>query len=198
MTKLLFIDNYDSFANTIAAYFANAGADVTMLKSDSTMTAIYKQDKDIIVLGPGPNGPEEAGNYLEVIHVYNRNRPILGICLGYQCLVNYFGGNVHPLNEPAHGVSALAEHDGKTIFEGLASPMEVARYHSLGVYADEVPEKLEISATLGDIVMGIRHKSDPIEGIQFHPESVLSNAQGMRLIQNALGYLKKRSGPGWL
>lgn len=189
MIKLLFIDNYDSFANTIAAYFKNAGAYVTMLKSDSTMSAIVGQEKDIIVLGPGPNGPKEAGNYNEVIDTYYKNMPLFGICLGHQCLVNYFGGHVHPLDEPAHGVSVLVSHDEKTIFEGLTNPARFARYHSLGVYKGEIPEQLEISATLDNIVMGVRHRKYPIEGVQFHPESVLSNNDGKRLIQNVLKHL---------
>lgn len=189
MTKLLFIDNYDSFANTIAAYFANAGADVTMLKSDSTLQAIERRNKELILLGSGPNGPRQAGNYLEVIDRYKHITPIFGICLGHQCIVEYFGGNVHPLNEPAHGDSALVQHDGKTIFEQLPNPAEFARYHSLGIYVDEVPEQMEVSATLDNIVMGARHKTLPIEGVQFHPESVLSNSGGMLMIQNVLKYL---------
>jgi len=189
MTKILFIDNYDSFANIIAAYFANAGADVTMLKSDSTMSAIAGQKKEMVVLGPGPNSPKEAGNYLEVIDKYHKDVPLFGICLGHQCIIDYFKKSVHPLDEPAHGVSALMQHDGKTIFEQVANPAMFARYHSLGIYTSEIPDQLDISATLGSIVMAVRHKEYLIEGVQFHPESVLSNSDGLKLIKNVLKYL---------
>ncbi|MDO8741266.1 MAG: aminodeoxychorismate/anthranilate synthase component II [Candidatus Woesearchaeota archaeon] len=213
MTKILFIDNYDSFANIIAAYFANAGADVAMLKSDSTMSAIAGQKKDLIVLGPGPNSPKEAGNYLEIIRKYHKDVPLFGICLGHQCIIDYFKESVHPLNEPAHGVSASMRHDGKTIFEQVANPAMFARYHSLGIYANEIPKQLEISACmipkelekklkeegisieledlvkLNAVVMGVRHRQYPIEGVQFHPESVLSDSDGLKLIKNVLKYL---------
>jgi anthranilate synthase/aminodeoxychorismate synthase-like glutamine amidotransferase len=192
--KILFIDNFDSFANTIAAYFELEGAEVIMYKSDCSIDIIEKENPDLILLGPGPNGPKDAGNYMKIIEVYHEKYPIFGICLGFQALMQYFGEDVKRLHEIIHGASSAIEHDGKTIFEGIKPNEQFARYHSLGVY--KVPKCFEISASVNKIVMAARHKTLPIEGVQFHPESILSmkNDAGKKLVKNVIKHLidKKR------
>ncbi len=191
--KILFIDNYDSFANTIAAYFTNAGAEVVVYTSDCSLKVVEKENPDLILLGPGPNGPREAGNYMQIIDKYHKTIPIFGICLGFQAMMEYFGEGVKPLFEVMHGAASEIEHDGKTIFEEIPSPAKFARYHSLGVL--KVPQTFEISAkTSNGIIMSARHKTLPIEGVQFHPESILSmhNEAGKKLIENVVKKIKKK------
>jgi len=188
--KIVFIDNYDSFANTIEAYFTNAGAEVVMYKSNCSIKTIQKEKPDLILLGPGPNGPREAGNYLEVINKFKEKTPIFGICLGFQAIMEYFGEPVNPLREIMHGQANGIEHDGKTIFKGIQPKQKFARYHSLGIL--KVPAEFEISARAGNIVMAARHKTLPIEGVQFHPESILSMREesGKKLIENIVNAIK--------
>ncbi|MEK6959098.1 MAG: aminodeoxychorismate/anthranilate synthase component II [archaeon] len=184
--KVVFIDNYDSFANTIEAYFLNAGAEVVMYNSDCSIETIKKQKPDLILLGPGPNGPREAGNYMEVIDKFHKTTPIFGICLGFQAMMEYFGEKVMPLKEVMHGQASEVENDGKTIFRGIAPKQKFSRYHSLGVL--KVPACFEISAKTGEVVMAARHKTLQIEGVQFHPESILSmkDDAGKKLIENVV------------
>ena len=184
--KVLFIDNYDSFASTLAAYVQQAGADVTMMKSDASLNAIHALQKDLIILGPGPNGPEEAGNYTDVIAAYHRKTPLFGVCLGFQTLVTFFGGTIHPLNEPAHGIEAKVTHTGEGLFAGIENPASFGRYHSLGLYTHECPPELEVTASSADMVMGVQHRHYPLAGVQFHPESVLSANHGKKLIENII------------
>ena len=185
--KIVYIDNYDSFADTIAGYFINQGAEVVVYKSDCSLDLIEKEKPGMILLGPGPNGPKDAGNYIEIIDKYHKKLPIFGICLGFQAIMEYFGKKVIPLDEVIHGDSSKIQHDGKTIFKGILNNAKFARYHSLGVH--DVPNCFECSAKTGDIVMAARHKELPIEGIQFHPESILSMEDnvGKKLIRNILG-----------
>lgn len=188
--KVVYIDNYDSFADTIAAYFTNAGAEVIIFKSDCSLDIIEKENPDMILLGPGPNGPREAGNYLEIIDKFHKIKPMFGICLGFQALMEYFGMSVKPLKEIIHGASSPIYHDGKTIFKGVAQDEQFARYHSLGVLG--VPDCFEVSAKTNDIIMAARHKDFSIEGVQFHPESILSmnNNAGKKIIENVLEVMK--------
>ncbi|MFA5125434.1 MAG: aminodeoxychorismate/anthranilate synthase component II [archaeon] len=188
--KIVFIDNYDSFANIIEAYFTNARAEVIMYKSNCSIKTIQKENPNLIILGPGPNGPKEAGNYLEVIDKFKDKTPIFGICLGFQAIMEYFGEPVKPLHEIMHGQASEINHDGKTIFKGIQPKQKFARYHSLGVL--KVPAEFEISAKAGNIVMATRHKTLPIEGVQFHPESILSmqNNAGKKLVENIVRRLK--------
>jgi anthranilate synthase/aminodeoxychorismate synthase-like glutamine amidotransferase len=188
--KILYIDNYDSFANTIKAYFENTGAEVIMYKSDCSLEIIKKEKFDMLLLGPGPNSPKEAGNYLEILDIYHETKPIFGICLGFQAIMEYFGEEVKRLDKVMHGSASKIEHDGKTIYDGIKNNEKFARYHSLGV--KKVPDCFEISGKAGDIVMSVRHKTLPIEGIQFHPESILSmnNNAGKKLIENVVRNLK--------
>jgi anthranilate synthase/aminodeoxychorismate synthase-like glutamine amidotransferase len=190
--KVVFIDNFDSFANTIEAYFKNAGAEVVMYTSNCSIETIKKENPDLILLGPGPNGPREAGNYLEIIDKFHKTTPIFGICLGFQAIMEYFGEPVKPLFEVMHGSASEMDHDGKTIFAGIKPKQKFARYHSLGVL--KVPESFEISATANGIVMSARHKTLPIEGVQFHPESILSmeNEGGKKLIENLIQMYSKK------
>jgi anthranilate synthase/aminodeoxychorismate synthase-like glutamine amidotransferase len=187
--RILYIDNYDSFANTIAAFFKMVGAEVGMYKSDTEMKVISDYKKDMILLGPGPNDPQKAGNYMEVIDKYQKELPMFGICLGHQALMEYFGVPVGRAKEAVHGASSAIEHDGLTIFEGIENPVNLGRYHSLGV--KDVPDGFVASATCDDIVMAAR-RVDPslprIESVQFHPESILSLEEGVgrRLIENVV------------
>ncbi len=190
--RILYVDNYDSFADIIAAYFTMAGADVIMYKSDTSAGVIGAESKDMILLGPGPSGPKEAGNYLEVIDRYHRELPFFGICLGHQALMEYFGEPVIQLDEIVHGAESPVKHDGRSIFEGIESPANFGRYHSLGV--KKVPDCFEISASYDGVVMAARHRDLPIEGVQFHPESILSmegNA-GRKLVENVVRLYRER------
>ena len=190
--RINYIDNYDSFANTIAAYFRNAGAEVEIYKSDCDLETAVKGEPDMILLGPGPNSPKESGNYLEVLDKYCKRYPMFGICLGFQAMMEYFGQDVVPLENVVHGAAVGVQHTGKGIFEGIPHPAKFGRYNSLGVHA--VPASFEISAASDGIVMAARHKDIPLEGVQFHPESVLStyNESGARLIRNLIKMLKER------
>ena len=194
MKNVVYIDNRDSFADTIAAHFELAGAKVRMYKSNCSLDTIAQAQPDIILLGPGPNSPAEAGNYLQAINRFHAQYPIFGICLGFQALMHYFGEKVVPLEEAVHGAFSQIQHTGTSFFEGIKSPAEFARYHSLGVYG--VPESFNPLAQFPDsngenIIMAAQHKQLPLAGIQFHPESILStnNGQGTKLIENVLKYL---------
>jgi len=194
MKNIVYVDHFDSFANTIAAYFRMAGAYVDVYKSTCDLDAIAAKKSDMILLGPGPSGPKEAGNYMKAIDRFHRTHPLFGICLGFQAMMQYFGEEVVQLEDAVHGADSEIMHRGEHIFEGIENPAKFARYHSLGVYG--VPEFFAGLAhfpdTNGrDIVMAARHKELPIAGVQFHPESILSsgNGQGERLIRNVLYHL---------
>lgn len=195
--KAVFIDNYDSFAHTIAAYFEIAGKkfndnlEVKVFKSDCCLDSICDEKPDFLILGPGPNSPKKAGNYLEALKKFYKQYPIFGICLGFQAIMHYFGEPVVILQEPVHGASSPIIHNNRGIFRNIKNPANFARYHSLGVY--KVPEYFESLAYYPDkdgrnIIMAAKHKELPIAGVQFHPESVLSTEKdnGMKLIENVI------------
>lgn len=189
--RISFIDNYDSFANTIAAYFRMAGADVVHLKSDCSLETAVKDAPDLILLGPGPNAPRDGGNYMDLLDKYHKEFPFFGICLGFQAMMEYFGEHVERSENAVHGASVKIKHNGRGIFEGMIPDAEFARYNSLGVY--KVPGCFDITATQGGgkgkgIVMAARHKTLRIGGVQFHPESILSSHQdaGMKLVRNVV------------
>ena len=186
MTKINYIDNYDSFASTIAAYFQMAGAEVRIFKSDCNLETAVSGNPDFILLGPGPNGPKDAGNYMKLLEKYHKELPFFGICLGFQAMMEYFGQPVKPLEDIVHGDSVLISHNSKGIFEGIEQGAHFARYNSLGVY--QVPQCFELTANSNGIVMAAAHKSLPIQGVQFHPESVLStrNENGMKIVRNVI------------
>jgi len=184
--RVLVIDNYDSFTYNLVQYLGELGAEVEVVRNDAAAVAdLLDAGYDRVVVSPGPCTPDEAGISVEAIREFaTRGVPVLGVCLGHQALVQAFGGTVVQA-EPIHGKDARIEHDGRTIYEGLESPLTVGRYHSL-IAGDPLPEQLEVSATYGDIVMGVRHRELPAEGVQFHPESVLTPG-GKSMIARFLG-----------
>jgi len=183
--KALVIDNYDSFAYNLVQYLGELGAEVEVVRNDkATVEELIERGADRLVVSPGPCTPAEAGISVEVIRAFaEAGTPVLGVCLGHQSMVEAFGGKVIR-GEPIHGKDAEVVHDGKAIYEGLPSPMVAGRYHSL-IADPELPEELELTASYGEVVMGVRHRSLPAEGVQFHPESVLT-PQGKHLLRNFL------------
>ena len=183
--RVLVIDNYDSFAYNLVQYLGELGADVEVVRNDrATVEELVGGGYERCVVSPGPCTPDVAGISLEVVRrMPEAGVPTLGVCLGHQALSQAFGGRV-VLNSPVHGKATTIEHDGRTIFSGLSSPLTVGRYHSLVVDA-ELPECLEESARGGGVVMAVRHRELPAEGVQFHPESVLTPS-GKELLRNFL------------
>jgi anthranilate synthase/aminodeoxychorismate synthase-like glutamine amidotransferase len=183
--RVLVLDNYDSFTYNLVQYLGELGADVQTVRNDrASVDALLGSSYERCVVSPGPCTPEVAGITLELVRrMPEAGVPTLGVCLGHQALAQAFGGQVR-LNPPVHGKSTTIEHDGRTIFKGLTSPLTVGRYHSL-VVDPALPDCLEESARGGGVVMGIRHRELPAEGVQFHPESVLT-AEGKKLLANFL------------
>jgi anthranilate synthase/aminodeoxychorismate synthase-like glutamine amidotransferase len=183
--KLLMIDNYDSFTYNLVQYLGELGADVHTVRNDrASVDELLAADYERCVVSPGPCTPNEAGISLEVVRrMPEAGIPTLGVCLGHQALAQAFGGQVR-LNPPVHGKSTEIEHDGRTIFRGLSSPLTVGRYHSL-VVEPQLPDCLEASAQGGGVLMALRHRELPAEGVQFHPESVLTD-EGKELLANFL------------
>lgn len=185
---LLVIDNYDSFTYNLVQYFGELGTEMRVVRNDEvTVDEIANVIKPTrILISPGPGTPDAAGVSLAVIERFADKLPILGVCLGHQAIGQFFGGKVMRAPEPVHGKPTRVHHDGKTIFADIPNDFEAGRYHSLIVSIDEWPDGLEISATSPDgLVMGLRHKRLPIEGVQFHPESILTE-HGRKLLQNFL------------
>jgi anthranilate synthase/aminodeoxychorismate synthase-like glutamine amidotransferase len=185
MTRVLLIDNYDSFTYNLVQYLGELGAEIDVVRNDvETVDRMRAREPDRVVVSPGPCTPDEAGVSVEAIRSFaEAGVPVLGVCLGHQALAQAFGGRV-VLGDPIHGKSAQVEHDGRTIFSGVDSPLLAGRYHSLVVDPD-LPACLERSAHYGDTVMGVRHRELPAEGLQFHPESVLTG-EGKELLKNFL------------
>ncbi|HEV2862922.1 MAG TPA: aminodeoxychorismate/anthranilate synthase component II [Pyrinomonadaceae bacterium] len=185
---LLLIDNYDSFTYNLVQYFGELGARVEVRRNDGvTVGEIEKELKpERIVISPGPGTPDEAGVSTDVIGNFAGHVPLLGVCLGHQAIGQMFGGRVVRAPAPVHGKPAEICHDGKTIFEGLDYRFPAARYHSLVVERETLPDCLEVSATTPDgVIMGLRHRRLKVEGVQFHPESILTT-EGKRLLANFL------------
>ncbi len=184
---ILVVDNYDSFAYNLVQYLGELGAEVVVFRNDAiTVEEIARLGPDAIVLSPGPCTPNEAGVSNEVLRVLSDRIPILGVCLGHQCIGQGFGGRVGPAPRPVHGKTSRIFHDGRTLFQGLPSPFVATRYHSLVVYEEELPDVLEISARNEEgLIMGLRHRHRPVEGVQFHPESILTE-HGKALLRNFL------------
>ena len=183
---ILVIDNYDSFTYNLVQYLGELGATPEVRRNDQTTVAeIERLAPTRIVISPGPKTPNEAGICLDVIKAFSGRIPILGVCLGHQAIGQAFGGKVIRAPELMHGKTSMISHDGKTIFSGLPNPFPATRYHSLIVERSTLPDCLEISATTGDLIMGLRHKEMNVEGVQFHPESVLTEA-GKQLLANFL------------
>jgi anthranilate synthase/aminodeoxychorismate synthase-like glutamine amidotransferase len=184
--NVLVIDNYDSFTYNLVQYLGELGAEIEVVRNDKAeVDELLERGAGRLVVSPGPCTPAEAGISIEAVRRFaEAGTPVLGVCLGHQSLVEAFGGRT-VLGDPIHGKEAEVSHDGRTIFAGLPTPLVAGRYHSL-VADPDLPEALELSATFGDVVMGVRHRELPAEGVQFHPESVLT-PQGKHLLANFLG-----------
>jgi anthranilate synthase/aminodeoxychorismate synthase-like glutamine amidotransferase len=183
--RVLVVDNYDSFTYNLVQYLGELGADLEVVRNDrAEVDDLLIRGYDRVVVSPGPCTPNEAGMSLEVVRRFpEAGVPLLGVCLGHQSLAQAFGGTVIQ-HEPVHGKTTVVEHDGRTIFTGLDSPLTVGRYHSL-VVDEALPDCLVQTAWGGGVVMGVRHRDLPAEGVQFHPESVLTE-QGKALLANFL------------
>ncbi len=184
---LLMIDNYDSFTYNLVQYFGELGQDLKVYRNNKiTIAEIEAMKPERIVVSPGPCTPKEAGISIDVIKHFAGKLPILGVCLGHQAMGEAFGGDVIRAPYLMHGKTSMIHHDGKTIFAGLANPFEATRYHSLIIKRETLPSVLEISAWTEDgVIMGVRHKQFKVEGVQFHPESILTGA-GKDLLRNFL------------
>jgi anthranilate synthase/aminodeoxychorismate synthase-like glutamine amidotransferase len=183
--RMLLIDNYDSFTYNLVQAFAAHGADVMVYRNDAiSVEAGIALAPTHLVISPGPGRPEDAGVSLDMIGAFAGSVPILGVCLGHQSIVQQHGGEIVRAERLMHGKTSMVSHDGQSIFEGLSNPFEAGRYHSLCAEEDSLPEALEVTAqTNRGEIMGVRHKSLPIEGVQFHPESVLT-PEGDQLMVN--------------
>jgi para-aminobenzoate synthetase component 2 len=185
---LLVIDNYDSFTYNLVQYLGELGAEMSVVRNDEVTVDEIETDlkPERILISPGPGTPDSAGISLGAIERFADTLPILGVCLGHQAIGQHFGGKVIRAPEPVHGKPVEILHDGKTIFAGLPNGFAAGRYHSLIVERDSLPECLEISAESPDgLIMGLRHRTKKIEGVQFHPESILTE-HGKKLLQNFL------------
>ena len=181
------LDNYDSFTYNLVQYMGELGAEMTIRRNDElSVDEVEALNPERILLSPGPCTPQEAGISIDLIRRFAGKRPILGVCLGHQAIGAAFGGDVIRAPKLMHGKTSEVAHDGKTIFGGIATPMTCTRYHSLIVSEKNLPKSLEVSARTADgTIMGLRHREFPVEGVQFHPESVLTD-DGKRLIHNFL------------
>lgn len=183
----MLIDNYDSFTYNLVQYLSELGAKVEVHRNDRiTLDEIERKAPERVVISPGPKTPHEAGISVELVRRFAGHVPILGVCLGHQAIGEAFGGRVARAPELMHGKMSPIVHDGRTIFAGLPNPFQATRYHSLIVESDSLPSCLEVSATSPNgLIMGLRHREHQVEGVQFHPESVMTDA-GKRLLENFL------------
>jgi anthranilate synthase/aminodeoxychorismate synthase-like glutamine amidotransferase len=184
---ILLIDNYDSFTYNLFQHLSELGAEVKVARNDKvTLDDIEKLHPDHIVISPGPGRPEDAGISNDLILYFGERVPILGVCLGHQCIGQTFGGEVVHAGEIVHGKTSLIQHDGRGVFKGLPNPFTAVRYHSLAIRKESLPDFLVVTArTENGIIMGVRHEKFPIEGVQFHPESFLTKV-GKDLLKNFL------------
>jgi len=184
--RVLVVDNYDSFTYNLVQMLGELGAELEVVRNDhATVDELLAKRPDRVVVSPGPCTPDDAGISLEAVRRFpEAGIPMLGVCLGHQSLAQAFGGTVI-VHKPVHGKTTEIEHDGKTIYAGAPNPMVVGRYHSLVVAEEGLPDCFEVSARGGGVIQGIRHKTLPAEGVQFHPESVLT-PQGQTLLSNFL------------
>lgn len=185
--RILLIDNYDSFTYNLVQAFAAMGAEVLVYRNDAiAVDEAFSHEPTHLVISPGPGRPEDAGVSIDMIDAFVAKIPVLGVCLGHQCLVRYFGGDIVRAERLMHGKTSPVTHDGQTIFAGLSQPFEAGRYHSLTANQQSLPKALTLSAqTDRGEIMAVRHQSLPVEGVQFHPESVLT-PEGDRLMENFL------------
>ncbi len=184
---LLLIDNYDSFTYNLFQYFCELGQDVRVVRNNqTTLEEIEKMSPEKIVISPGPSTPLQAGISNDVIRHFGPRMPLLGVCLGHQCIGHCYGGIVRQAKQVMHGKMSLVHHSNKGVFAGLSNPLKAVRYHSLAVDRSSLPECLEITAwTEDDTIMGLKHREYPIEGVQFHPESFMTQS-GIDILKNFL------------
>ena len=182
---LLLIDNYDSFTYNLYQFLCELGADVRVVRNDAvTLDEIERMAPERIVISPGPCTPEEAGVSTDVVKRFGGRTPILGVCLGHQCIGVAYGGVVNGAGEIVHGKMSSITHDGRGVFAGLPNPLQGIRYHSLAIEPESTPEVLEVTArSESGVIMGVRHKEFAVEGIQFHPESIMTQS-GKELLRN--------------
>ncbi len=194
--RLLMIDNYDSFTYNLVQYLGELGADTVVKRNDAIDVAgVRALHPAAVVISPGPCTPAQAGISLKLLREMAGEVPILGVCLGLQCIGEAFGGKVVRADRLMHGKTSPIIHDGKTIFTGIPSPFDAMRYHSLVVDAASIPPALEVSArTAENEIMGLRHKQHAVEGVQFHPESILTS-EGKHLLKNFLDRIDRNGGP---
>ena len=184
---LLLIDNYDSFTYNLYQYLSELGAEVVTVRNDKiTLEEVADMSPEGIVISPGPGTPRESGISNDVIRHFGPQLPVLGVCLGHQCIGDVYGARVDRAEEIRHGKTSMINHQGTGVLAGLPNPFEAIRYHSLVVYPETVPDCLEVTAWTDDgLIMGLRHKEFPVEGVQFHPESILTPV-GHDLLRNFL------------
>jgi anthranilate synthase/aminodeoxychorismate synthase-like glutamine amidotransferase len=185
--RLLLVDNFDSFVYNLAQAFGALGAEPVVVRNDATLEQLRAVEPDAVVISPGPGAPPDAGVSVEAICTFGESLPVLGVCLGHQCIAQAYGGRiVRARVGPLHGKTSSIEHDGTGVFRGLPSPLEATRYHSLSLEETRVPDALEVTARATDgTIMGLRHRALAVEGVQFHPESVLT-PEGPRMLRNFL------------
>lgn len=185
--RILVVDNYDSFVYNLVQYLGELGASPEVHRDDAiTLADVERIDPDGILISPGPGRPSDAGVSNEIIRTWGSRVPVFGVCLGMQCMGEVFGGDVVRADEVVHGKTSLIHHRGVGVFEGLPDPLEATRYHSLVVQRSTLPDVLEITAETHDgLIMGLRHRDLSVEGVQFHPESVLTHG-GHDLVRNFL------------
>lgn len=182
--KVLLIDNYDSFVFNLAQYLGSLGAEPVVIRNDANLEHMKSLEPDAVVISPGPGRPEDAGVSIEAIRAFGPHIPLLGVCLGHQAIGAAFGARVVRSARILHGKTSLIHHDAVGVLEGLPNPFEAARYHSLVIDPGSIPEELEVTAKTDDgIVMAVRHRTHPLQGVQFHPESVMTPS-GMLLLDN--------------
>ncbi len=184
--RVTMIDNFDSFTFNLVDYLRRLDCEVRVYRNDVPVDIVAASDPELLVLSPGPSIPKNAGHLLAYIDQLHQHVPILGVCLGHQALIESFGGTLRVLPRPYHGKQSLIEHNGTGIYRDLPSPLPVGRYHSL--VGEAIPEVFEVTATWEGVAMGMRHRRLPIEGVQFHPESILTmeDNHGLRLLANLL------------
>lgn len=182
---IIVIDNHDSFTYNLVHYLEQFDAELLVFQNEQvSANEIKNLAPDLIVLSPGPGRPKQSGATREILSKLSMEFPVLGVCLGHQTIIEYFGGTVVKGQQPMHGKASLINHNATGVFEGIASPANVTRYHSLVADAAGLPDCLEVTATTEDgVVMGVRHRSLPVTGIQFHPESVMT-AEGLQMLKN--------------
>lgn len=182
--RILLIDNYDSFVFNLAQYLGSLGAEPVVIRNDASLQHMKSFEPDAVVISPGPGRPEDAGVSIEAIRAFGPHIPLLGVCLGHQAIGAAFGAKVVRSNRILHGKTSLIHHGSAGVLEGLPNPFEAARYHSLVIDPGSIPEELEVTAKTDDgVVMAVRHRTHPVQGVQFHPESVMTHS-GMSLLEN--------------